>query len=96
MTDHPIQGILYLPLKREYFDAIKAGTKKFEYRLYNSYWKKRIKGKVFEGIVLTLGYPKRTDNARRIERPWRGCSVEPLTHPQFGSRKRTVFAIRVN
>lgn len=93
MTDHPI---LYLALKREYFDAIEAGTKKFEYRLYNSYWKKRIKHKAFDGIVLTLGYPKRNDKARRIERPWRGYDVGPITHPQFGDKERTVFAIRVN
>ena len=88
--------ILHLPLKREYFDAIKAGTKKFEYRLYNGYWKKRIKGKVFDGIVLTVGYPKRGDKDHRIERPWRGFDVIQITHPQFDDKEVTVFAIKVN
>ncbi len=87
---------LHLPLKREYFDAIKAGTKLFEYRLYNGYWKKRIMGKVFDKIVLTLGYPKTDDKSRRIERPWRGYKVCNITHPQFGNKERYVFAIRVN
>ncbi len=87
---------LYLALKREYFDAIKAGTKLFEYRLYNGYWKKRIKGKAFDKIVLTLGYPKRTDRSRRLELPWRGFAVRNITHPQFGNKERCVFAIKVN
>lgn len=87
---------LYLPLKREYFDAIKAGTKWFEYRLYNGYWKKRIKGKEFDKIVLTLAYPKTNDKSRRMERPWRGFTVRNIRHPQFGNEERCVFAIRVN
>ncbi len=87
---------LHLPLKREYFDAIKAGTKLFEYRLYNSYWKKRISGKTFGKIILTLGYPKRNDQSRRLERPWRGYHLYVTTHPQFGSKPVKVFMIRVN
>ena len=90
---------LYLPLKREYFEAIKAGTKIWEYRLYNDYWKKRMfKIEYFpiDKIVLMLGYPKREDTARRLERPWQGYDVRRITHPQFGDEPVMVFAIRVN
>lgn len=87
---------LTLPLKRVHFDAIKAGTKEFEYRRYNGYWKKRIQGKLFDKIVLTLGYPKADDESRRIERPWLGFEVRPITHPEFGDKPVQVFAIKVN
>ena len=87
---------LHLPLKREYFDQIKAGTKEFEYRLYNKYWRSRIENKTFDKIVLTLGYPKRDDTSRRIERPWRGYEVKDVIHREFGESSLKVFAIRVN
>ncbi len=87
---------LTLHLKREYFDAIKAGEKEFEYRLYNDYWCKRISGKEFDKIVLTLGYPKRNDQSRRLERPWRGYHLYVMTHRQFGVKPVKVFMIRVN
>lgn len=87
---------LHLALKRKYFEAIKAGTKAFEYRLYNDYWCKRISGKTFGKIILTLGYPKRDDQSRRLERPWRGYHLHVVTHPQFGSNPVKVFMIRVN
>ncbi len=87
---------LTLPLKREYFEAIKAGTKKLELRLANDYWDKRIRGKQFDKIVLTLGYPKRDDKSRRIERPWLGYEIIRTRHKQFGDGPVLVFAIRVN
>lgn len=87
---------LTLHLKREYFDAIKAGTKKFEYRLFNQYWKSRISNKEFDKIVLMLGYPKRGDKSRRIERPWRGLYIDRIKHPEFGNNRVKVFAIQVN
>ena len=87
---------LYLPLKREYFDAIKAGTKEFEYRIFNRHWRSRIENKTFDKIVLTLGYPKRDDTSRKIERPWRGYEVKDVMHREFGESSLKVFAIRVN
>ena len=84
---------LTLPMKRQYFDEIKAGTKTVEYRLYNNYWKKRISNKNFDNIELTLGYPERSDASRRITKPWRGFWVETITHPQFGDTPVKVFAI---
>lgn len=87
---------LVLPLKREFFDAIKAGTKPEEFRLRNDYWSKRLEGKTFDRVVLTLGYPKRDDHARRIVLPWQGYRECQITHPLFGADPVDVFAINVH
>lgn len=49
--------ILTLPLKGIYFDQIADGEKPFEYRLMTPYWRKRLEGRVYDGIELTKGYP---------------------------------------
>lgn len=87
---------LTLPLKAEYFDAIRDGSKLEEFRLVTPFWFRRLSGRAFSKIVLTKGYPKAGDLDRRIERPWRGYSIKTLTHPHFGPDPVTVFAIVVN
>ncbi len=95
---------LILPLKRDYFEAIRAGTKTEEYRLCTPYWRRRLSKvlsigcevpREFERIVLTLGYPRRDDHERRIVRPWRGYSIKTITHPHFGPKPVQVYAIDV-
>lgn len=87
---------LVLPLKREYFEQIKAGEKWFEYRLRNEYWCKRLEGHdAYDRVILTLGYPKAEDESRRIVRPWRGFTSKTITHPHFGSEPVQVYAIDV-
>lgn len=86
---------LVLPLKREFFDAIKAGTKQEEFRLKNDYWRKRLEGKTFDRVVLTMGYPKREDAERRIVLPWKGYRECQITHPLFGIDPVEVYAINV-
>lgn len=87
---------LVLPLKREYFEQIKSGEKWFEYRLRNEYWRKRLEGHgAYDRVILTLGYPKRDDESRRIERPWRGFKKTTITHPHFGPEPVQVYAIDV-
>lgn len=91
---------LFLNLKGEYFDAIKEGSKVWEYRLYNDYWKKRLlvgaAFKEWEKIVIRRGYPKSDDHTKQIMRPWRGARFETITHPHFGPDPARVFAIVVN
>lgn len=87
---------LILPLKAEYFDAIRDGTKTEEFRLRNDYWRKRLLGRTFDRIVLTKGYPRRADAARRMIMPWRGYTYRTLTHPHFGPEPVEVFAIKVS
>ena len=87
---------LILPVKGLYFAQIKAGAKPEEYRLATAYWRKRITGKQFDRVIVTLGYPKGTDTKRRLVLPWRGCTVKTITHPHFGPGPVDVFAIDVS
>lgn len=87
---------LILPLKAEYFLAIKSGVKREEYRLRNDYWSKRLEGKSFDIIELTLGYPAAEDSQRRMIRLWKGYIVRNITHPLFGPDPVEVYAIKVN
>jgi hypothetical protein len=86
---------LTLPLKAEYFDAIKAGTKPEEFRLCTPFWEKRLMGRSYDTVTLTKGYPSHHDAARRLVLPWRGFAVKVITHPHFGPAPVSVFAIRV-
>jgi len=87
---------LTLPLKGEYFDAIKSGEKVEEFRLCTEFWEKRIEDRRYDRIVLTRGYPKRDDTSRRITRPWLGYTIKEITHPHFGAQPVRVYAIVVN
>jgi hypothetical protein len=89
-------NILHLNLKKKYWEEIKAGKKKFEYRLVNGYWAKRLVNKQYDKILIKLGYPKKDDVTRIIERPYRGCDQLEIIHPEFGSNPIQVYAIRVN
>lgn len=73
---------LTLPLKRKWFNMIRAGVKLEEYREIGKYWAKRLLKnypeyyaihdlangfKKFDKLVFTLGYPKADDTSRRLE-----------------------------
>ena len=87
---------LILPLKREYFDQIKAGTKLEEYRLCTEFWRRRLEGKSFDTITLMLGYPASTNDARRMVKPFLGWQIKEILHPHFGEKPVTVYAIDVS
>ncbi len=84
---------LYLPVKGEYFDAMKSGEKIFEYRLRNQYWERRLVGRSYDNIVITKGYPRKDDADRRLVLPWVGCDETTITHPHFGPDPVDVYAI---
>jgi len=86
---------LVLPLKKKWFNQIKAGIKTEEYRLVTPYWRKRLVNRQYNNIVLTAGYPKKNDNDRRIVRPWRGCYMTDVRHEEWGNERKMVFAIRL-
>lgn len=86
---------LTLALNGEYFDQIKAGTKTEEYRLVTRYWIRRLEGRNYKRLILTRGYPKRTDKDRRLVLPWLGVRETVITHPHFGADPVAVYAINV-
>ncbi|WP_370512842.1 ASCH domain-containing protein [Comamonas sp. Z1] len=88
--------VLTLPLKGEYFEAIRDGSKHEEYRLAKPYWSKRLEGRSYAQIVLTLGYPAADDHESRLVLPWRGYTRKTITHPHFGPDPVDVYAIDVS
>lgn len=86
---------LHLPLKGEYFDQIKAGTKPEEYRLVTPFWSKRLEGRSYEYVRITRGYPKGGDPERTLVLRWNGVEKKTITHPHFGAEPVEVFAIDV-
>jgi hypothetical protein len=86
---------LILPVKRIYCEQMRDGTKKAEYRLMTDFWARRLHGRQYDRVIITLGYPKRDDAAKRLVFPWCGYTVETITHPHFGSDPVKVFAIKV-
>lgn len=86
---------LVLPVKREYFEQMRDGAKLAEFRLVTEYWRRRLLGRTYSHVIITLGYPKKDDESRRLVYPWRGYTMETITHPHFGPTPVTVFAIRV-
>lgn len=88
--------ILTLPLKAEYFDATRDWRKFEEYRLITPHWRKRLVGRTYDLIVLTKGYPRADDAARRLTRTWNGYRIREITHPHFGPEPVQVFAIDVS
>lgn len=92
----PPMPVLRLALKAEFFNAIKKGEKKDEFRRCTEYWRKRIEGREFSAVWLSLGYPKHNDPDRWIRRPWRGYEIRSIKHPLFGDSAVAVYAIKVN
>ncbi|CAH6345058.1 ASCH domain-containing protein [Klebsiella michiganensis] len=87
---------LQLAVKGEYFHAMMRGEKTEEYRLVNAYWGRRIFGRDYERLIITLGYPKNSDTSRRIDIPYDGFEIKTITHPHFGAEPVKVYAIKVN
>lgn len=86
---------LILNLKKEYFEQIKVGTKKEEYRLCTSYWQKRIEGKSFDKVIVKLGYPKSTEKEKILIFHWNGYERKKIIHKHFGSSEVEVYAIKL-
>lgn len=87
---------LQLAVNGEYFDQMKCGNKKFEYRLENEYWKKRLVNRLYDRLIITKGYPRADDHERRIEVPYRGYELQTIMHKHFGNEPVDVFAIIVD
>jgi len=57
---------LYLPIKKKWFDMIKSGEKKEEYREIKQYWRSRIRNVSHAIVEFRNGYYK-TDPSFRIQ-----------------------------
>lgn len=82
-------------LKKEYFEDIKNGIKKEEYRLCTPYWQKRLENKNFVNLIIRLGYPKKGDREKELIFPYNGYEIKIITHPHFGNAPVKVYAIKI-
>ena len=82
---------LVLTLKKEWFDLIRSGKKKVEYREYKTYWIKRLVGKEYDYIEFRNGYGKQVPVVRSV---YEGFKIlEGVVNPLDAEK---VFAIPVN
>ena len=65
--------ILYLTLKRHWFDEIYSGRKKNEYRDMTDYWSKRLLGRVYDEIHFRNGY---TESCPWMRVQWLGIKSD--------------------
>lgn len=52
--------ILYLSLKKEWYEMIESGEKREEYRELKEYWFKRLADRHYDAVQFSYGYTKRT------------------------------------
>lgn len=88
--------VLVLNLKTEYFNAIKEGVKKFEYRISKKYWEKRLINREYDFIEIRLGYPKSDEKNKILKFKWEGFDKIMLQHKEFGDEPVEVFAIKLS
>lgn len=86
---------LVVNVKREYFEAMKAGIKTEEYRLKTPYWQKRLEGKHFDYVEVCLGYPKADDHERRLTFECKGIKTALVSHPIWANEPKFVYAIQL-
>lgn len=71
---------LFIPLKTEFYEAFKAGTKDTEYRLHGPRWNERT-CKPGRAVILSKGYGTRNRMRGYIERFW--VDPHPWQRPGF-------------
>jgi len=89
--------ILHLHVKKKYFDQIKSGKKKIEYRRATPYWKKRLViGTEYDLIMVYCGYPRKGDSSKTLLYRYQGYYHESnFVHEEFGEKPVNVFCIRL-
>lgn len=77
--------VLRLPVKAEYFNRIKAGTKTEEYRIVKEY----------DEVWITLGYPSSSEQDKIIKFKFTGYEEKEIIHKEFGNKPTRVYAIKL-
>lgn len=80
-----VKSVLHLNLRRQWFAAIAARTKRIEYRDQTPYWRKRLEGRHYDVIVFRNGYAR---NAPEMEVEFRGLR-------RYGRGRDAYYAIRL-
>lgn len=84
-----MKKILYLPLKKEWYEMIERGVKTEEYREIKPYWNKRLINRKYTHVKFSYGYTKRTMTFE-LERITIGKG-----NPEWGAPTKDVFIIKL-
>lgn len=87
------ERVLYLSVKKKWFDQMLDGSKTEEYRLVTPYWEKRLVDSEYDYIVISNGYPKKADYHKRLRFAWNGCWRQSLVHEEWNKVPQEVFTI---
>lgn len=93
MTERPN---LVLRVTRKYWEQMRDGVKRREYRRVNPYWERRLVGRKYAEVWIWMGYPPASDTSKLLRFVWRGFHRETITHPHFGADPVEVFSIDVS
>ena len=80
--------ILHLHVKTEYYNQVKDGTKKEEYRKFKQYWAKRLNSKTYDLIYYYKGYTQ-----EKMIFKFNGWRLDMIQHKEFGDKP--VLAYRI-
>ena len=86
---------LVLRVKRKYYDQIRSGEKKVEYREIKDYWTKRLVDRKYAAIVIANRQSTRFKDPEWLIFPWNGYLEYPFGGAEdiFGSGEKEVYAI---
>jgi len=84
--------ILHLHVRRIYFNQIKEGSKKLEYRRRNKFWSK-ILYQFYDEVWIYDGYPPAGEKDRILKFNYKGYAEHTIQHEHFGPEPVEVFAI---
>jgi hypothetical protein len=85
---------LILNVKKEWFDLIKSGKKKREYREIKPYWDKRLGDKDYRNVIIVCGYPKVRDETNTIAFPYKGYILTSVS-PHEVSYDETIHTLNI-
>lgn len=81
--------VLFLILKKKYYEQILSGEKTEEFREVTPYWIKRL-SRNYDRIIFQEGY----SGKKRIEAVYKGYKRKTIRHDHFGRKPVEVFAIQ--
>jgi ASC-1-like (ASCH) protein len=85
------EKILHLTLKKKWFDLIKSGEKKEEYREIKQYFITRLQGRTYDFIIFRNGYSK---TSPKIKVKYLGVQIKMIINPMT-EVYQSVFAIQL-
>jgi|GEM_PF-7060715 hypothetical protein len=70
-----LRPVLVLHVKKKWFDQIRAGTKKHEFRAIKPYWKKRLEGRQYAAVVISNLQATAFSDPAWLIFPWNGYAI---------------------